>query len=90
MKVRLAAEALGCDPSTVRALLRSGELHGHRVGRGARPRGVRVFSDSVIAYQDRHLIKVRTAPNPQPRRVSRSLSLPHRLALERLRVLGAA
>jgi excisionase family DNA binding protein len=42
------AATLECDPSTVRKLLRRGLLQGHRVGRG-----VRVYLDSVRAYQER-------------------------------------
>ncbi len=61
--VATAAHDLSCDESTVRALLRAGDLEGHRIGKGlcrkksgkkVEPRGVRVFIDSIAAYQRRH------------------------------------
>lgn len=51
-----AARRLGCGASTVRALLASGELTGHRVGKCASPRGVRVHSASVRSYKARHTL----------------------------------
>ena len=49
-RIAWVAEALDCDDDQVRALLDSGELQGHGIGK----RGVRVFVDSVTAYQERH------------------------------------
>jgi hypothetical protein len=48
-RVARVAELLDCAESDVRRLIRSGELEAH--GKGVR--GVRVFLDSVRAYQDR-------------------------------------
>jgi len=48
-KVATVAEMLGCDPGDVRRLIRAGEIEAHGIGE----RGVRVFLDSVRAYQDR-------------------------------------
>jgi excisionase family DNA binding protein len=54
--VAVAARVLGCDPSTVRKLLRGGHLAGHRVGAGDAPGGVRVDLESIEAYKARHAI----------------------------------
>lgn len=52
--VAVAAIQLGCDPSTVRALLRKGLLSGHRVGKSAPPKGVRVKMWSIRNYEAQH------------------------------------
>lgn len=49
-----AARMLGCDPSTVRKMLKRRRLTGHRVGLGDEPNGVRVHLASVRAYKRRH------------------------------------
>ena len=54
--VAVAARRLGCDPTTVRALLVSRQLSGHRVGKGENPRGVRVHLASINDYIARHQI----------------------------------
>jgi excisionase family DNA binding protein len=54
--VAVAARILGCDPSTVRKLLRRRRLAGHRVGSGGDPGGVRVDLESIEAYKARHAI----------------------------------
>ena len=51
-----AARRLGCAPSTVRDLLDCGELAGHRVGKTARPGGVRVHVSSIRRYKRRNTI----------------------------------
>lgn len=48
-RVATVAGILDCDESDVRRLVRAGELEAH--GKGIR--GIRVFLDSVRAYQDR-------------------------------------
>ena len=61
-----AARRLGCDEATVRALLRAGELTGHRVGKckpGHPPPGVRVHGRSVADYKRRHAIAAAPAAN---------------------------
>lgn len=50
-RVSVIAEMMGCDVTVVRRLISSGELETHGIGK----RGVRVFLDSVRAYQDRKL-----------------------------------
>jgi hypothetical protein len=52
--VSVASRRLGCDPTTVRALLRCRELGGHRVGKGKDPKGVRVHLASIQDYITRH------------------------------------
>lgn len=54
--VAAAAVLLGCDDSTVRAMIRAKQLRGHKVGKGRRPGGVRVSEASVVAYKRRNAI----------------------------------
>lgn len=49
-----AARRLGCHHSTVRELLVTGELRGHRIGKGKNPRGVRVHVASIRRYKARN------------------------------------
>lgn len=55
--IDVAARRLGCDPSTVRSLIQSGQLMGHRVGKGLNPRGIRVHASSIRAYKQHHAIR---------------------------------
>lgn len=75
-----AAKAISADPSTVRKMLRRGELEGHGVGK----RGVRVFADSVAAYQRRKALVPTAAPEKAPQNQSAS----HRAAVAALRAAG--
>jgi excisionase family DNA binding protein len=88
-----AACILGCDHTTVRHLLRIGELGGWRVGKTTRPRGVRISRLSCEDYKDRNAIradKPSTAdsrdfpPNSRPSRHTRE----HLEALAWLRARG--
>jgi excisionase family DNA binding protein len=47
LKVERVAQLLDCDQSYVRKLVRKGYLESYRVGK----RGVRIFVDSIFAYQ---------------------------------------
>lgn len=47
-KVTTVAELLDCDPGDVRRLVKTGDIEAHGKGK----RGVRVYLDSVRAYQD--------------------------------------
>jgi hypothetical protein len=91
VSVRLAARSLGCDPSTVRALLRTGQLSGHKVGKGTRPGGVRVHEASIRAYKRRHAIGGQDLGEEPPERQERPQghNPAHREAMARLRELGA-
>lgn len=86
-----AARRLGCDPSTVRALLRQGHLAGHRIGKGAKPGGVRLSVASIRAYKSRHSLGGSQAPLVEPNRPERvhGASAAHREAMARVRALGA-
>lgn len=66
--VAVAARRLGCAHSTVRDLLDCGELTGHRVGKTAKPGGVRVHVASIRAYKRRNVIGAvrKSAPEPTP------------------------
>jgi hypothetical protein len=46
-KVKTIAAILDCDESAVRRLVRDGQVEAHRNGK----RGIRVYLDSVAAYQ---------------------------------------
>jgi len=74
-RIKRVAEILDCDESDVRRLLDTGALEGHRLG----TRGVRVYLDSVAAYQERRAIAPRKArgaggghPLPQRSAASRA------------------
>lgn len=64
--IAVAARRLGCAQSTVRDLLDCGELTGHRVGKTAKPGGVRVHLSSIRAYRRRHAIGAVRATTPAP------------------------
>lgn len=89
--VARAAEILGCDETTVRALLRRGGLEGHRIGKtDDQPNGVRVELQSVVDYKRRHAIAADQAPidaAPRPRR--RPTTAAHREAVAYLRSMGS-
>jgi hypothetical protein len=48
-RVKRVAATLDCDGHTVRDLVRAGQLEAHGIGK----RGLRIFADSVRAYQER-------------------------------------
>jgi excisionase family DNA binding protein len=74
-----AAAIIGCDKSTVRELVRIGQLQGWKVGKhrkGKEPTAVRVSSESCYAYRERNTIhgvddgSQKTTQRPRPRRDS--------------------
>lgn len=87
-----AAEILGCDQATVRALVRCEAIEGHRVGKtDDRPNGVRVNLQSVLDYKARHaVVDDRPVPAEKPSRPRRRPSTAaHREAMAQLRALGS-
>jgi excisionase family DNA binding protein len=57
--VNRAAEILACDPSYVRKLIKRGRLDAYRMGR----RGIRIFADSLRAYQETNRMGFTTKNN---------------------------
>ena len=89
-----AAEILGCDDSTVRALIRCEAIEGHRVGRTDRPGGVRVNLQSVLDYKARHAIRAEGATRKEEgtatrRRRRKPSTAAHREAMAQLAALGS-
>ncbi len=87
-----AAVVLGADESTVRALVRSEVLEGHRVGKtDENPGGVRVNLQSALDYKARHTIRNtdgRTKPAAGRRR-RREATASYREAMVALRAMGS-
>lgn len=88
-RVATVAELLDCDQGDVRRLVRLGELEAHGKGK----RGIRVFLDSVRAYQDRHSRPAMGRPS-QPihtrRRIAPASTASYRAALAGLKAKGLA
>lgn len=87
-----AAEVLGADESTVRALVRSEALDGHRVGKtDVNPGGVRVNLQSVLNYKARHQIRNTDGQKNPPagRRPRREATASYREAMVALRAMGS-
>src|SRR5258708_6501127 len=85
--VTCAAERMGCDHTTVRALLRAGELAGIRVGKTEQPRGIRVKLWSIQEYELRNAIGTHAqeqGPLPKSLKPARAQRCPaHEQALAR-------
>lgn len=69
LTIAQAAAIIGGDPSTVRELVRIGQLEAWRVGKTAKPRGVRVSEGACWDYRRRNAIAT-TSPTPttEPKR----------------------
>ena len=91
--VAVAARRLGCDPTTVRALLVSRQLSGHRVGKGKNPRGIRVHLASIHDYISRHQIGGEPVNDNAPTQTisrRRQRSAVHDAAMAELLAMGVA
>lgn len=86
--VDVAARRLGCDGSTVRALLRARKLRGHKVGKGDKPGGVRISLASIRAYKARNAIGGEEPAQDAPER-PQERNPAHKEAMALLRALGA-
>lgn len=89
-----AARILGANESTVRELVRTEVLDGHRVGKtDDNPTGIRVNLQSVRNYKARHQVRRgddRQEPAPLPRRPRRrEASASLREAMVALRAMGS-
>lgn len=87
-RVARVAELLDCDPGDIRRLIATGHLEAH--GKGTR--GVRVFLDSVKAYQDGRPV-VPKAIRPQvrpPKPKAPASTAAYRAAMAGLRSKGIA
>lgn len=81
MPAKRAAETIGCDLSRIYKLMRQGKLEGYRDGRA-----VRIFADSIAAYQARDAI---SAPaTPPPRHTPKASHKAHAAAIQALRGMG--
>lgn len=78
-----AAEQIDCSRDVIRRLLETGELRGHYVNRS-----VRVFADSLEAYQDAHAYRPKPMRQEQRQEAKRRPREQQVRAEGRLRALG--
>lgn len=87
-RIATIAADLDCDESQIRELLAKGEIEGHGLG----TRGVRIYIDSVAAYQARTAKGGRKKPKPRradpPAHRASAASAAHEDAMEALRQAG--
>lgn len=83
--VQKAADAMDLDESTVRKMLRTGELRGFRAGAGHK--SMRVFVSSIREHQANRLI-IPDGELPKPQKPKRERSASHKQALATLAALG--
>jgi excisionase family DNA binding protein len=91
--VARAAELLGCDPSTVRRLIKSGSIEGWRVSTRPERRGhPRLSLASIQAWRHAHKLESNVEPppsnNPQAALQRPTLTAAHRAAVANLKELG--
>lgn len=87
-RVATICDMLDCDESQVRRLLDKGEIEGHGLG----SRGLRVYLDSVAAYQSRKAREAKgereSGGKPPERRLSGAGLAAHRSAVAELQKEG--
>lgn len=84
MRLQRVAELLDCDPSHLRQLLAAGDLEGHRIGK----RGIRIYCDSVQAYQEGRPLRLTLSGRPKAPARSRRRGALRNQAYRILRELG--
>lgn len=66
--VEAAARILGVDPTTVRELVRTGQLEAWRAGKSRKPTGIRISRGDCYDYRRRNRIRApEGAAEPPPR-----------------------
>lgn len=84
LRVSKVAALLDLDESQVRRLIETGQLHAHRIGK----RGIRVFEDSIVRYQEaQHIVPPRVIA-AEWRERKRQYSDAHLKAVESLKKAG--
>lgn len=83
-KISTVAEMLEVDHSVVRKMINRGELQAFRLGK----RAIRVFLDSVAAYQEGQFIKSQPEIREERRRRRIANTAAHRRAMADLRRAG--
>lgn len=82
-RVATVARMLDCDASQVRRLIRTGALEFHRIGK----RGIRIFLDSVAAYQEAQTARPGLRPEAASKLLKR-IRASRRSSLAELRTRG--
>ncbi len=83
-----AADILGCDPTTLRRMLKRGELTSWRVAAKRDTRGAtRISLRSIEDYKHRHANPIDT-PAPRKEQGGRGITNAHKAAVARLLSLG--
>lgn len=83
-KISTVAEMLEVDHGTVRKMINRGELQAFTLGK----RAIRVFLDSVAAYQDGQFIKSQPEVREERRRRRLANSAAHKAAVAGLQAAG--
>ena len=83
LTIAQAAAIIGGDPSTVRELVRIGQLEAWRVGKTKKPRGVRVSEGACWDYRRRNAIATQPAAPPAPEPPRRPRPSRHTAVLNR-------
>ena len=82
-RVSAVAQMMDCDQSQVRRLVKTGALESHRVGK----RGLRIFLDSVAAYQESRTERI-VCPREQKQQKRAIARKSYKDALATLRARG--
>jgi hypothetical protein len=83
-RIKTVAKDLDTDASAIRRLIAAGELETHTIGK----RGVRVYLDSVAAYQDRQTRPVKRGTPANRPKPSRATKAAHAASIDYLKRKG--